>query len=214
MNTLHTKVDLKYTLIREMKIVFTTAFVAYHGGNAVSRILSATMLSVFVQPVVFFINKYLFSNWETATMVLIALCVDLFIRAYVQWRQKKLSYDCFHLFFDKIVKYGTTLFVMNIFGHFIVLNNSSVIGAGFDYLNIIVQSTMFVAIILSIFESMAQLGHDHFPPVFIISRLKKFTETGNIDNEVKKNRRSKSPVTDTDEAKMTPAANNHKKATK
>lgn len=183
----------RYNLLPNMRTPITTLIIAFHGGGLVSKILSAMMLSVFIQPIVYYINRYVFSDWETALMILMSLLVDLFMRGYVKWRQRAFSVEPFHLFLDKVTKYGACLFIINVIQNFIIKDKTSVIAGVFNYSNVVIQATMFVSIILSIFDSMAQLGNDGFPPKWLADRLIKFKNTGDLDSDKKKERRTPNP---------------------
>ena len=143
-----------------------------------------TTLSSFLGLVVWFVEKYIFNDWEFITMLIVLIILDTVLGIVVAGKYKKVSSDGFAKFGTKIIVY----MVMLICTHTAVnirANGSEIWVLG--WIDSAVYSGILVREILSLFEKCAHLKPD-LVPKWILERLKQYNEKGKIEDESDNNR--------------------------
>src|SRR5579885_3179777 len=124
----------KFSITSLMKLVSffsinTKAFIVY------------TMLGWTFAPIVEFINKYVYNDWEFLKFLFVITSVDTMLGFVKAIKKKQVSSKGFSMIFNKIIIYSAALIATHTLVHFTIDNQAQVVFGWFD-------SVVFSAIII------------------------------------------------------------------
>lgn len=147
-------------------------------GAISEKILAYLFLGIFGMPIWVMFEKYVFNDWPTLMRFLVLWSIDLGLGLFKHWKQRTLNGDI------GLQKAGAKLFT--VFVVLVVCHNlvGMIRPTGLDVyvleIRLLLYSTLFVFIAISICDSLYFVTGGKFPPVWVRSRLDKFNQTGNI----------------------------------
>lgn len=150
-------------------------------------ILIYLMIGWSIAPVLGFIDKYVFNDWEFIKFLLVICSVDTVLGFVKAAKLRVLSSRGFSMVFKKLIVYSCALIVTHVLVHFTVANKAYAVFAWFDY---VIFSGIMVRETISIFENIAIIDPTAFPKQ-ILKYLKDFDSiTGHfkISNDLNNNK--------------------------
>lgn len=136
--------------------------------------------------VLFFIEKYVFKDWDFAGYLLVLIVADTLLGVAKNIKNKTVSSSGFANFFIKLLVYSCVLISLHVLNNFTVNKVSHQL---FDWSNTVVYTAIIIRELISIFENVAEIK-PNLIPAWILKILKshdsqtgeKLTNT-NPDNE-------------------------------
>lgn len=131
--------------------------------------------------VLFFVERYIFSDWSFLIWLLVLISVDTFLGLWSALKKKELSGKKFAGILVKGVVYGSIM----IFGH--VFENVEISGntiPGGVYFKFLLYVGVLVVEGLSIFKNLGKISK-RLVPEFILKRMEGFNETGDFNQLTK-----------------------------
>ncbi len=154
----------------------------YETGGFVGKVTSVFLTSLAVSfPIVWLkafdlINDHIFSDWQPATGIMIALLIDMITGG---WKHIKLGTFSSGAGFTKFMqKFSIVLMAL-------LLSSTlgSIVGdnSGGDYVKVVLYAVAWVYPSLSAFGNMYIITNKKFPPMWLMDNLKAFWESGDIN---------------------------------
>ncbi|WBL42390.1 phage holin family protein [Algoriphagus halophytocola] len=144
-----------------------------------AKYLDAIKLSLPIGPLLFYVEKYFFNDWEFLKLLLILMALDFawgFTRA---WRTRTISQEGFAKMGKKLAEYGTLL----ILGHvFLNARSGGESMPVFSYVTVAIHSYLLVREGISILEKLA-ISNPKLVPDWILDRLKIYRDSGKIKTD-------------------------------
>jgi toxin secretion/phage lysis holin len=142
-----------------------------------SKTFVALLLSLTFNPHIYFIETYLFSDWQFLKFLLILITIDTCLGVYLSWMHYEVSSYGFAKVFQKLVVYLVFLVLIHILCHFTVYGERNTL---FTWLTSLGYGGILVREGISILEHLA-LINPNLLPQWLIKRLKDFDHTGNTE---------------------------------
>lgn len=128
-------------------------------------------LSILVTPIIYFFEKYVISDWDSFSLVMITLVGDTVLGVYKHWRRKTLNKEGLAKFVDKLMVCFFALFlsekVASLSGDISIWED---IATGFGRASLIMYLGMSIA------ENLSDISNGKFPSKALLDKFKVFTE--------------------------------------
>jgi len=141
------------------------------------------LLGLGFSPLLQFINKYIFSDWQFIIWVFLLVALDTFTGVWKAWKTKTISSKSFAQVISKLTVYGIFLIVLHALGNFTV---NKISNTWFGWVDNIGFSTIMIREAISIFENLAIISPDVFPKK-ILTRLHAIDDTIEGSNDKTQN---------------------------
>ncbi len=123
------------------------------------------------------INKYVFSDWEFAVFLIVAMLIDTVVGLVKAWNEHNISSMGYARFFTKIIIYFSVLVISHVLTNFLIHGKANGL---FTW----VEDVFYVALILreglSILRNIASI-YPGLIPRSVLKRFEDFDETGNLE---------------------------------
>jgi len=119
-------------------------------------------------------DTYIFSDWQFVAFLIAIVLVDTILGTYKAWKGKTLESRAYARLFEKILLYGAVLVTSHILISFPLSGTPNGL---FTWCDDVLYCAMIVREAISILENVGEIKPD-FLPAWILSRLKKFDESG------------------------------------
>ncbi|WPV66272.1 phage holin family protein [Chitinophaga sp. LS1] len=136
----------------------------------VKAIIIYLLVGWFTAPVVGWIEKYIYSDWEFLKFLFVIVSVDTFLGLVKAVVQRKVSSKGFGMVLKKIIIYTSALITTSALTKFTVAGAPQV---AFSFLGNVVFSAIMVREAISIFENIAEIDPGVLPG-WILKYLQKF----------------------------------------
>lgn len=146
-----------------------------------TKLLFMLAISLCLTPIVGFLEKYMFSDWEFVRFLVILVAGDTFLGFVKAWRNHKVHSKGFAQIFFKLIAYMSVLILTHVLTHYKVNDNPANIFLWFDDM---AYAAMIVRESISILENIGAI-YPRAVPVWLLKRLKEFDLKGKFktDNE-------------------------------
>lgn len=135
-----------------------------------------------IAPIIQFINKYVFDDWEFVKFLVVLCMVDTAMGFVKAIKTKKVSSRGFSMVFYKIIVYASALVSTHVLVHFSIEHK---VNAVFGWFDSVVFSAIVVREAISIFENISIILPGAFPTT-ILKYLSQFDSiTGRAKEENK-----------------------------
>jgi len=141
---------------------------------------SIMLFAGFLAPIIGFIEKYLWSDWQFASMLAIVVVADTLTGLFAAWKSKTIHSRAFERVFIKVALYSIALISVHAVAQY--LNNK---GNTIPYFTDVVgyfDSAIYAGVLfrelLSINENLAKVGVVLLPK-WLTKRLQAFDDEGN-----------------------------------
>lgn len=111
-------------------------------------------------PVVEYVDKYVFNDWEFLKFLLVITSVDTLLGFIKAIKLREVSSKGFSMVFKKLIVYSCALITTHALVHFTVDNKAIAVFGWFDY---VIFSGIMVREAISIFENIATIDPGAFP---------------------------------------------------
>lgn len=142
------------------------------------EVLEKSKWALFFAPIIVFIERYIFSDWEFLVFLVVFMVLDTGLGfGYAFWK-RKISTGKLANILVKIVVYGSVLVV----GH--VIENFEVSGEtipGGVYFKMTIYTAVMIVEGISILRNLGKINKK-FVPLFLLKRLEGFNETGDFND--------------------------------
>lgn len=153
------------------------------------EIVEKSKWALFFAPILIFIERYIFSDWEFLIFLIVLMCLDTLLGfGYAFWKGQ-ISPSKLGNILVKIVVYGSVLVVGHVIENFRV-SGETIPGGG--YFKMVIYTAVIIVEGLSIIRNAGKLNKK-FVPLFLLKRMEGFNETGDF-NEL--TGRASNPSTD------------------
>ncbi|MFW5659246.1 MAG: phage holin family protein [Bacteroidota bacterium] len=160
-DTLYTTIVQFWEQLPELKTVLVYVFIGW-------------MLA----PVVQFVERFLWSDWEFAAFLGILIILDTLTGLIAAWQTRSVSSRKLERVLIKVTAYAVLLITMHVLSHHTIAGKpNTILAAIVPYFDALIYAAILFREALSINENLAALGHPILPP-FIIRRLERFQENG------------------------------------
>ena len=141
-------------------------------------VLAYVFIGWVLAPVVQFVERFLWSDWEFAAFLAVLITLDTITGLVVAWQTRSVSSRKLERFLVKVAAYAVLLITMHVISHHTIAGKpNTILAAIVPYFDALVYAAILFREALSINENLAALGHPLLPP-FIIRRLERFQENG------------------------------------
>ena len=144
-----------------------------------SKLTFIIVATVFFTPLLAFVNKYIFNDWEYAVYLGIAMAVDTVLGFCKHYKNKSLSSSACGKILYKMISYGSILIIVHILTHFTVDSEQIKF---FSWMETIAYAALLVKEGISVMENVGAIN-PRFVPTVILKRLKDFDETGKFKKD-------------------------------
>lgn len=121
-------------------------------------------------PIVTWIEKYAFSDWEFLKFLFVIVCIDTFLGLFKAVRNKSISSKGFSMVLIKIIMYACALITTSALVKFTIEGAPQ---TAFGFVNKVIFSAIMLREAISIFENISEI-QPNLLPGSILSYLKKF----------------------------------------
>jgi len=128
-------------------------------------------------PIIQFINKYVFSDWEFLKFLFVICSVDTILGFLKAMKYREVSSKGFAMVFKKIMVYTSVLIVTHVLMNFTINNKGLILFGWFDS---VIFSAIVVREAISIFENIASID-----PTLIPASILKYLKQFNADKAKK-----------------------------
>lgn len=135
----------------------------------------AFLLSATGYPVMKFVEKYVFNDWQFLVFLVVVVGVDTVLGFWKNWRYHTLSSAGFSKLFTKILIYGSVLVLTHVLTRFTIGGEANTIFSWFDT---VMYSAIMVREAISIVEKVGAISPGILPR-WILKRLQAFDNSGN-----------------------------------
>jgi toxin secretion/phage lysis holin len=118
------------------------------------------MIGWTLAPIIHFIEKYVFSDWEYLKFLFVITSADTALGFVKAIKLHQLSSRGFSMIFTKFTMYACALIATHVLVHFSVANKTYVVFSWFDT---VIFSAIVVREAISIFENIALIEPNLFP---------------------------------------------------
>ena len=132
------------------------------------------LLSITSSGLFYFIEKYLFADWEFVIYLIIMIVLDTILGVVKAYKDKSISAFGFNKVIIKLITYGVLLIVTHILHSFKINGNTNQLLGWFNYL---AYSAIMIRETISIAENLLKIKPNALPK-WLIERLYKFDDTG------------------------------------
>ncbi len=136
------------------------------------------MAGVLGSPFIRLFEKYIFNDWQFLIFLVIIIFCDTAVGFIKHYLKNSISDAGFGKFFKKIIIYGFTLHLCHILTHYQV---NGAVNAIFNWVDDMIYAAIMTREAISILQHLGEIKPDLLPS-WILKRLKKFDETGDIKN--------------------------------
>lgn len=154
-----------------------------------AKSLMAMKVALLASPFMFWVEKYIFDDWEFLRWVLILIILDLVWALRLAWRQKNLSLKGFEKSGEKLAQYATLLVLGHILLH--VRSDNEPITV-LSYFTLLIHIYILSREAISILEKQV-LINPKYVPNWLLERLRAFHESGDTDKLTQLRRDEKKP---------------------
>lgn len=133
-------------------------------------------------PIVNWIEKYIFHDWEFVKYLIIMICIDTLISWIYHIKQKDFSSKGFGMIFIKLFSYFSLLSMAHVLSSYTVNGNPS---DTFSWINSLICTSLLIREAISVVENVSKLNPS-FVPVWLRKVLNDFDENGFINKPGKK----------------------------
>jgi len=143
-------------------------------------------LVVLFTPMFQFIDKYLFSDWETAIFLIVAIAIDSALGVYLALKNKEFTFQkMFNKMLEKTLIYMSWLVLIHILVSFKIKGEINNTLSWFEYVG---YTVIFTKEAISVVKKIGSLKPDLVPD-FLIDRLERYNEESkyfrkNQENEI------------------------------
>ena len=129
-------------------------------------------------PIVQFVERFLWSDWEFAAFLGILIMLDTLTGFIMAWQRRNISSQRFQRLFMKLGAYSVLLITLHVLSHHTIAGKpNSVMAMIVPYFDALVYAAILFREALSINENLTRLGYPILPP-FITAHLERFQEHG------------------------------------
>ncbi len=131
-------------------------------------------LAVVFTPMLEFLEKYAFCDWEFLRFLVILMVFDTITGIIKYWKHKQISSSAFGRILMKIISYMSVLILAHVLSHFTIEGES--IGL-FSWADNLAYSALLVKEAISILENLGAIN-PKWVPTWLLKRLKEFDTNG------------------------------------
>jgi phage-related holin len=139
------------------------------------------MLSIPLSFITQLFETYVFDDWQFFASLSVLVALDTLTGIVVHFRKKDLSSSAFARLFTKVLIYACVLILTHSLKQFTVDGQTNVV---FSWIDSVMYSAIMAREAISILENIGEI-QPGIVPKWILVRLKKFDETGEVNNEQK-----------------------------
>ncbi|MEL6558354.1 MAG: phage holin family protein [Bacteroidota bacterium] len=132
------------------------------------------LLSITSSGLFYFIEKYIYSDWEFVIYLIIMITLDTVLGMAIAYKNKEISAVGFNKVIIKLITYGVLLIVTHILHSFKINGDTNQLLGWFNYL---AYSAIMIRETISIVENLIRIKPNALPK-WLIERLYKFDDTG------------------------------------
>lgn len=143
----------------------------------------ASIWGLALAPVVAFVEKYLFNDWQFLSFLVIIVALDTALSLIKHWRANSLSSTGFAKLFTKMIVYMSLLILTHLMTHYTVQGQPQTWLSWIDYG---MYGSIMVREAISILENLAFISPD-LVPKWIIKRLYKIAKDQDNGNFTQQN---------------------------
>lgn len=134
------------------------------------------LLAIPISPIVNWIEKYVFKDWEFVKYLVVLIVIDTLISWVYHIKEKDFSSKGFGMIFVKLFSYISLLSLGHILSSYTVQNSEV---TTFTWINSLICTSLLIRESISIIENISKLNNN-LVPTWLRKILKDFDENGSI----------------------------------
>jgi toxin secretion/phage lysis holin len=145
---------------------------------------SLFVLAGFTAPLIAFVEKYIWSDWQFATLLFIVVICDTSTGLYAAWKSKTINSKAFERVFVKIALYCFALVSVHAVAQYIKLSGGNIpyLADVIGYFDSAIYAGILFRELLSINENLAKVDVVLLPK-WLTKRLQAFDDDGEPNKE-------------------------------
>lgn len=145
-------------------------------ADLASQVTEKTLWAIFFAPVMIFVERYIFSDWNFLIFLAVFICLDTVLGLGYALYKWELSAKKAAGIFVKAIIYGPVLIIGHVFENFEVSGEPM---EGGYYLKVIFYTGLLIVESISIVKNLGKINKN-LVPLFILKRFEDFNETGDF----------------------------------
>lgn len=130
--------------------------------------------SVAASPIVSYIDKYIFSDWEFFNFLMVLVIIDTILGVWKHYVNESLSSKGFGVFFNKLATYLIMLILCHVMSNFTIEGKPTLV---FAWIPNVIYSAIMVREAISFIENIGAIN-PKLVPVVVLKKLKEFDKNG------------------------------------
>lgn len=130
--------------------------------------------SLTVSPIVSYIEKYIFSDWDFFNFLMVLVIIDTILGVWKHMVNETLSSKGFGVFFNKVATYLVMLVLCHVMANFTIEGKPSLV---FSWMPHVIYSAIVVKEAISFIENIGAIN-PKWVPTSVLKRLKEFDKNG------------------------------------
>lgn len=146
----------------------------YHFKSYLGSFCYPILIALPLSPIVDWIEKYIFKDWEFLKFLVVLIIVDTLISWVFHLKQKDFSSKGFGMILTKIFVYGCLLIVAHVLGEYTIDGHTT---TTFTWFRSLMSTALIVRESISIVENSGKIN-PNLVPVWVRKYLREFDENG------------------------------------
>lgn len=155
----------------------------YHFKSYLGSFCYPILIALPLSPIVDWIEKYIFKDWEFLKFLVVLIIVDTLISWVFHLKQKDFSSKGFGMILTKIFVYGCLLIVAHVLGEYTIDGHTT---TTFTWFRSLMSTALIVRESISIVENSGKIN-PNLVPVWVRKYLREFDENGFLRKPGEKN---------------------------
>jgi len=139
-----------------------------------SKLATVVLLSVGLMPILTWLEKYVFSDWEYMMFLIILMVLDTLLGVYKHAKLRTISSSAWSKVIDKMVSYFSLLIIVHVMSHFTIDGEEIVV---LNWVKYLAYSSLIVKESISVIENVGAIS-PKFVPKNLLKKLKEFDKDG------------------------------------
>lgn len=143
------------------------------------------VLTLIMSTSIFFIEKYLFDDWQFIMFLMILVALDTITGIWAAFLKNKISSKTFGKVITKLIVYGIALIVSHSLINYQISESKNEL---FGWIDSLVYAAIMVREAISVFENLGKISPGLIPS-WILKKLKDFDDDGEVNNSTQQDKK-------------------------